>query len=105
MAKTERYKRSVQALACYKGVKNLFAQRMITEIGDLERFPHPRQLMSWIGMGIREYSPGGKHHRFGMTKQSNRYLRSAFIEANQRGYLTARLSNDVKARRKDTEPV
>jgi transposase len=104
MAKTERYKRSVQALTCYKGIKNLFALTMITEIGDIKRFPHPRQLMSWIGMDIREYSSGGKHHRFGITKQGNRYLRSAFIEANQRGYRTARLSNDVKARRKDTEP-
>jgi transposase len=104
MAKTERYKRSVQALTCYKGIKNLFALTMITEIGDIKRFPHPRQLMSWIGMDIREYSSGGKHNRFGITKQGNRYLRSAFIEANQRGYRTARLSNDVKARRKDTEP-
>jgi transposase len=48
MAKTERYKRSVQALTCYKGIKNLFALTMITEIGDIKRFPHPRQLMSWI---------------------------------------------------------
>lgn len=104
MAITERYKRSVQALTCYKGIKNLFALTMITEIGDIKRFPHPRQLMSWIGMDIREYSSGGKHNRFGITKQGNRYLRSAFIEANQRGYRTARLSKDVKARRKDTEP-
>ena len=60
------------------------------EIGDIKRFPHPRQLMSWVGMDIREYSSGGKHNRFGITKQGNRYLRSAFIEANQRGYRTAR---------------
>jgi len=104
MATTERYKRSVQALTCYKGIKNIFALTMITEIGDIKRFPHPRQLMSWIGMDIREYSSGGKHNRFGITKQGNRYLRSAFIEANQRGYRTVRLSNNVKARRKDTEP-
>jgi transposase len=104
MAKTARYKRSVQALICYKGIKNLFALTMITEIGDIKRFPHPRQLMSWIGMDIREYSSGGKHNRFGITKKGNRYLRSAFIEANQRGYRTARLSNDLKARRKDIPP-
>jgi transposase len=104
LAKTPRYEPLVKALTCYKGIKNLFALTMITEIGDIKRFPHPRQLMSWIGMDIREYSSGGKHNRFGITKQGNRYLRSAFIEANQRGYRTARLSNDVKARRKDTAP-
>lgn len=104
LAKTTRYEQSVQALTCYKGIKNLFALTMISEIGNIKRFPHPRQLMSWIGMDIREYSSGGKHNRFGITKQGNRYLRSAFVEANQRGYRTARITQDLKARRKNTAP-
>ncbi|MCB1984680.1 MAG: IS110 family transposase [Nitrosomonas sp.] len=91
-------------MTCYKGIKNLFALTMITEIGNVKRFSHPRQLVSWIGMDIREYSSGGKHNRFGMTKHGNRYLRTAFIEANQRGYRTARISKDLKARRKNTDP-
>ncbi len=84
------------------GIKNIFALTMITEIGDVKRFSHPRQLVSWIGMDIREYSSGGKHHRFGITKNGNRYLRTAFIEANQRGYRSARLSQAIKARRAHT---
>ena len=104
LARTQRYEESVQALTCYKGIKNLFALTMITEIGDVKRFPHPRKLASWIGMDIREYSSGGKHNRFGITKQGNRYLRTAFVEANQRGYRTARISNDLKSRRKNTAP-
>jgi transposase len=86
-------------LACYKGIKHLFALTMITEIGDVKRFAHPQKLVSWIGMDIREYASGGKSKRFGITGQGNRYLRTAFIEANQRGYRTARLSKDIKARR------
>ena len=62
-----------------------FALTMITEIGDITRFPHPRQLVSWMGMDIREYSSGGKPNRFGTTHQGHRDLRTAFIEANQRG--------------------
>ena len=31
--------------------------------------------------------------------QGNRYLRTAFIEANQRGYRSATISKDIKARR------
>jgi transposase len=61
-------------LTYYKGIKNLFALTMITETGDVKRFPHPRQLASWIGMVIREYSSGGKHNRFSITKQGNRLL-------------------------------
>ena len=39
LAKTSRYEPLVQALTCYKGIKNLFALTMITEIGDVKRFP------------------------------------------------------------------
>ena len=35
---------------------------------------------------------------------SRLYLRTAFIEANQRGYRTARIGQDLKARRKDIAP-
>ncbi len=102
LATTPRYEKPVQALTCYKGIKHIFALTMITEIGDIKRFPHPRQLVSWIGMDIREYSSGGKHHRFGITKHGNRYVRTAFIEANQRGYRTATISKEIKARRAHT---
>lgn len=104
LAKAPRYQKPVQALTCYKGIKDLFALTMITEIGDIKRFPHPRQLVSWVGMDIREYSSGGKHNRFGITKHGNRYLRTAFVEANQRGYRTARIGKDLKARRAQTAP-
>ena len=104
LANSPRYQKPVQALTCYKGIKHLFALTMITEIGDIKRFPHPRQLVSWIGMDIREYSSGGKHNRFGITKHGNRYLRTAFVEANQRGYRTARIGKDLKARRAQAAP-
>ncbi len=78
---------------------------MMTEIGDITRFAHPRQLVSWIGMDLREYSSGGNHRRFGITKHGNRSVRTAFVEANQRGYRTTRLGKDVKARRVHTNPA
>lgn len=104
LANTPRYTKPVQALTCYKGIKHVFALTMITEIGDVKRFPHPRHLMSWVGMDIREYSSGGKHNRFGITKQGNRYLRTAFIEANQRGYRTTQVSRELKSRRAQCAP-
>jgi len=104
LAVTPRYREPVKALTCYKGIKHLFALTMITEIGDVKRFPHPRQLVSWIGMDIREYASGGKSNRFGITRQGNRHLRTAFVEANQRGYRTASLSKDIKVRRANAKP-
>ena len=55
-------------------------------------------------MDIREYGSGGQSHRFGITRQGNRYLRTAFIEANQRGYRSAQLGKDLKAQRASSEP-
>jgi len=104
LAAAPRYREPVKALTCYKGIKHLFALTMITEIGDVKRFAHPRQLVSWVGMDIREYASGGKSHRFGITRQGNPYLRTAFIEANQRGYRSAQLGKDLKARRANSAP-
>ncbi len=106
LAVSSRYEEPVKALTCFffskGGIKNRFALTMITEIGDVKRFahlPHLGQLVSWAGMDIREYASGGKSNRLGITRQGNRYLRTALIEANQRGYRSAVLGKDVKARR------
>lgn len=104
LAATEKYKEKVRSLTCYHGIKNIFAMVMITEIGNVKRFTHPSQLSSWIGFDIREYSSGGKHHRFGITKHGNRYLRTAFVEANQKIPKYNCISKVLKARRKETDP-
>lgn len=104
LAQTEKYKKQVSALVCYKGIKNIFALVMITEIGNVKRFKHPRQLVSWMGMDIREYSSGGKNNRFGITKHGNRYLRTAFIESNQRIFRAKSIGDDLKQRRKNIDP-
>ncbi len=104
LAATEKYKKQVNSLVCYKGIKNIFALVMITEIGNIKRFKHPRQLVSWMGMDIREYSSGGKSNRFGITKHGNRYLRTAFIESNQRIFRAKSIGADLKQRRKDIDP-
>ncbi|MFN3455427.1 MAG: IS110 family transposase [Pseudobdellovibrio sp.] len=104
LADTDKYKKQVDSLICYKGIKNLFALMMITEIGNIKRFDHPRKLVSWIGLDIREYSSGGKHNRFGITKHGNRYLRTAFVESNQRSYKSTTIGKDLKQRRKGVDP-
>jgi hypothetical protein len=39
-----------------------------------------------------------------ITKQGNRYLRTAFIDANQRAYRTTKLSRELKTRRVNANP-
>ena len=72
LAAAPRYREPVKALTCYKGNKHLSALAMITEIGDVKCFAHPRQLVSRIGMDIREYASEGQiaslwHHPAGQS--------------------------------------
>ena len=46
-------------------------------------------------------SYGGTHHRFGITKHGNRYLRTALVEANQRTCRGPNVGKDVLARRRN----
>ena len=100
LATSPTYEKKVQALTAYRGIRNTFAMVMITEIGPVERFKHPSQLVSWMGLDIREYSSGSNQRRFGITRHGNRYLRTAFVEANQRSYQSSFAGKDVNERRK-----
>jgi transposase len=41
---------------------------IISELGDNRRFAHPKQLTSYVGLDVAEYSSGGKEHKKGITK-------------------------------------
>lgn len=83
IAEEDRYRDEVLALCSLKGVQTLTALTVITEIGDIRRFPHPQKLTSYIGMDIIEYSSGGKEKKFGITKMGNRRVRTCMVESSQ----------------------
>ena len=64
----DRYREKVNSLICYRGFSTLAAITVVFEVGDVHRFSHPRQLMGYAGLGVREYSSGGKEIKFGITK-------------------------------------
>lgn len=84
LAGTEFYKNRVDALLCFKGIQTLTAMTIISEIFDINRFDHPKRLVSFMGLDIGEYSSGGKQIKFGITKVGNKYLRTPLVEANQK---------------------
>ena len=98
ISQSTRYQKSVQALGCYRGIDILTAMSMIIELGDINRFKHPKQLTSYAGMDLREYSSGGKMNRSSMTKAGNRHLRTQAIEACQQVTLTPKVGRNLKAR-------
>jgi transposase len=103
IAEGEVYKKKVEALSCYRGIDVISAMVLITELGNIERFSHPRKLTSYAGMDLREYSSGGKERRYSMSKMGNLRVRTSVVEACQKAHLTPILSKRLKDRRKRTE--
>ena len=62
----------------------MLAAVFVAEIGDVTRFPGPAQLCSWAGMTPRHRESDTKVHRGRITKQGNRLVRWATVEAVQR---------------------
>lgn len=99
IAEQPEYKEQVKALNCYRGLDTLSSLGIVTELGDIGRFPHPENLTSYIGLSISEYSSGGKENRFGITKQGNRIVRTILTEACQFASRQPRVSKKLKERR------
>ncbi len=102
LCQSEKYASRVQALQCYRGIAELSAITIVTEIGDIKRFPHPRKLMSYLGFDVAEYSSGGKERKYGITKAGNSKVRRLLVEATQRCNLPPKVHYGLNTRRSKT---
>ena len=74
-------KEEVRALMALKGFKTVAAMTVVSELGDLGRFAHPRQLMGFLGLVPGENSSGGRRRQGGITKCGNSHVRWMLVEA------------------------
>ena len=94
------------AIQTIPGVGPVLAAIFVAEIGDVTRFPSPRQLCSWAGMTPRHRESDTKVHRGRITKQGNNLVRWAAVEAVQRVHHgpIATVKARLTARRASTSP-
>jgi len=71
----------IAGLQCLRGVSKVSAVTLISELGQLSRFAHPRQLMGYAGIVSREHSSGERLRRGSISKAGNAHLRRIVIEA------------------------
>lgn len=99
----------IEALQALRGVAQMTAATIVSELGSLSRFARPRQLMGYSGLVAREHSSGNRIQRGAITKTGNAHLRRVLVEAawayqhrpDVSGYLRRRqkalaLSEEVK---------
>jgi transposase len=76
--------RGFTAIQALPGVGPILAAVFVAEIGDVTRFARPQQLCSWAGMTPKHRESDTKVHRGRITKQGNKLVRWAAVEAVQR---------------------
>ena len=71
----------VRALQTLRGVELIVAVTFATEVGDVQRFENPRQLMGYLGLVPGERSTGDTVRRGGITKAGNGRVRHMLVES------------------------
>lgn len=71
----------VRALQTMRGVDLIVAVTFVTEVGDVNRFESPRQLMGYLGLVPGERSSGESIRRGGITKAGNGRVRHMLVES------------------------
>jgi transposase len=71
----------IEGLQALRGVSFVSAATLAAEIGEISRFTHPGQLMSYAGLTPSEYSSGAVQRRGKITKMGNAHLRRVLVES------------------------
>ncbi len=91
----------VKAIQSLRGVVELTAITIIAELGNLERFSKPKELMAYLGLVPSEYSTGTNTKRGGITKTGNGFVRRALVESSWTYRLPARITKHLLKRNKE----
>jgi transposase len=103
-ARHPRYQPAIEALQCLRGVQTLTAMTLVSEIGDIRRFPSPRALMGWVGLVPSEFSSGDRERRGPITKAGNAHLRRVLVEAGHNHRVKPGADLIIKRRRQGQPP-
>ena len=95
----------LQALMTLRGIDFVAAVTMVAELGDLKRFAHPRDLMSFLGLVPSEHTSGDSRHLGKITKTGNGHVRRILIEAAWNYRFAARMSVVLQKRQEGQSKV
>lgn len=88
----------VEAIQALRGVAQISAVTLVSEIGDFRRFHNPRQFMAWLGLVPKERSTGASVSRGAITKVGNTRARRMLVEGAWTYRLPARVSRELLKR-------
>ena len=89
---------AIARLRCLRGIDTLTAVGLCAEIHGFERFEHPKQLMSYVGLVPSEKSSGQTRRQGAITKSGSQHARRLLVEAAWHYRRPPRLGTRLKAR-------
>jgi transposase len=93
-----RLKPAVEALMAFRGFQLVAAMITVSELGDIHRFEHPRQLMTYLGLVPTE-SSSGPHQRLGsISRCGNGHQRWLLTECAEHYLLPPKVSKELSVR-------
>jgi transposase len=95
---------TARRLMCLRGIDTLTAAGLCAEIGHFDRFKHPAQVMSYLGVTPSEHSSGERRRRGPITKSGSQHARRLLVEAAWHYRRAPRVAGSLARRQRDGEP-
>lgn len=90
----------VDSLVALRGVDQLTAITILSELGDITRFDSPKQLMGFLGLVPSVHSSGSRRRQGSITLAGNRHARRILVESAWAYRFSARQTPHLKRKAK-----
>jgi len=99
-----RLRPAVHALMAMKGFRTVAAMILVSELGEVHRFSHPRQVMAYLGLIPSENTSSDKRRQGSITKCGNAHARWLLVECAQHYATPPKVSREL-SRRQQAQPA
>ena len=103
LLETWRLKAAVKALMAFRGFQLVAAMITVSELGDIHRFAHPRQLMTYLGLVPTESSSGPRQRLGAISRCGNGHQRWLLTECAEHYAAPPKVSKEL-SRRQEGQP-
>jgi len=98
LLQTWRLKPAVEALMAFRGFQLVAAMITVSELGDIHRFEHPRQLMTYLGLVPTESSSGPHQRQGAISRCGNGHQRWLLTECAEHYAIPPKISKELSRR-------
>ncbi len=94
----------MRALMAMKGFQTVAAMILVSELGEVHRFAHPRQVMAYLGFVPTENTSSDKRRQGRITKCGNSHARWLLVECAQHYAAPPKVSKELSRRQEGQAP-